>query len=105
MVRNTYSAPKLLAHLKHHGSKSKPSPSFAELAAQVYGPSTFEELWNSQLATKRIDDLDRLWMRLARHALTLGDDQADREIRRAFEHFKLDHRNPFDWKLLVTYFS
>jgi PEP-CTERM motif len=107
MVRKTDSRGKRMQQLLHDGDKAKPSPSFYVLAAQVCGPATFDALFDSKYAKRRTEDLEKFWITLARPALTLGndDDQADREMRRAFEHFKLDHRNPWAWRLLVTYFS
>jgi hypothetical protein len=116
MVRKTDSPAKRMRQLRHHGAKGKPFFTFAEMVLQfcpqqqiskfsALDPNSpeFERLGTNNVKISP----DLFWDRIARRALSLGDDndRADREMRRAFEYFKLDHRNPWSWRLLVTYFS
>ncbi|WP_426608854.1 hypothetical protein [Bradyrhizobium sp. McL0616] len=107
MVRKTDSQGTRRTKLELHRRKAKPFPSFEDLAAQSRRPTTFNQLFDPQEQSTRSAERERLWAILAREALSLGDDddQADREMRRAFEAFKLDHRNPWSWRQLVLYFA
>src|SRR5262245_6857141 len=49
-----------------------------------------------------------IWTKAAKDALNLDkkfDDKADITIRKAFEKFKLDARNPFNWRMLLGYYA
>jgi hypothetical protein len=47
-----------------------------------------------------------VWARAAREALSLdaASDETNKSIRKAFEEFKLDWRNPYDWRQLLKYY-
>jgi hypothetical protein len=48
-----------------------------------------------------------VWTEAARDALNLDekiDDKGDIAIRKAFENFKLDPRNPFNWRRLLSFY-
>ena len=112
MVRKTDSPAKRMRQLRHHGHKAKQTfPSFNEFVSKYCKPPRDFYSALSGLDDNSPDDSGKmsegeLWDMLARKALSLDDDyRGDREIRRAFEYFKLDHRNPYSWHLLVSYFA
>jgi hypothetical protein len=107
MVSKTDPRKKRMHELRQRGNKTaEPKfPSFAQLASEFCQPDhlskkvDFAEALNSPGKISK----EELWNGLAREALTLGDE--DRDIRRAFDFFKLDPKNPFSWRLLIEYFS
>jgi len=60
-------------------------------------------------ALRRPPDVDWTNRRLrevaANKALTLGDTPGDSSLRKAFEQFGLDPRDPFDWRSLLDSFA
>lgn len=117
MVRKTDSPAKRMRELRYRGPKSGPSQSFAEFAAEHCRPRQVIDndasvdfysglMSDRQSPTKTVLDPspEDLWDILARSALTLDDDVGSTEIRRAFEYYNLDHRQPFHWRLLLAWF-
>jgi hypothetical protein len=62
-----------------------------------------------RIALRRPPDVDwtdrRLREAAANKALTLGDTPSDNSLRKAFEQFGLDPRDPFDWRSLLDSFA
>jgi hypothetical protein len=50
-------------------------------------------------------DNPHIWTRAARTAHTLGNAAPDAALRKAFAEFRLDPRNPLDWRTLATYLA
>ena len=92
------SSSRLLRELFDHARKNRQA--VTELTSELALPAgtTFEQLLN-------FDD-DVVHAEVSRRSLRLDSaDEADAAMLRAFKAAGLDHRNPFDWRTLLSRFA